>query len=70
MRDIIFFAGLLLFEPFRGPLKKSREMAQKVIVPQKNYVPNFLKQWNIGKFYVFLKPWALNFIVFDNFLSV
>ena len=30
----------------RGPLKMSREMAHKVIVPtKKNYVPKFLKQW-------------------------
>ena len=29
----------------------SREMAHKVIVPQKkNYVPKFLKQWYIGNF--------------------
>jgi hypothetical protein len=28
----------------------SREMAHKVIVPQKNYVPKFLKQWDIGNF--------------------
>jgi hypothetical protein len=28
----------------------SREMAHKVIVPKKNYVPKFLKQWYIGNF--------------------
>jgi hypothetical protein len=33
-----------------GPLKMSREMAHKVIVPKKNYVPKFLKQWYIGNF--------------------
>ncbi len=33
-----------------GPLKMSLEMAQKVIVPKKNYVPKFLKQRDIGKF--------------------
>jgi hypothetical protein len=33
-----------------GPLKMSLEMAHKVIVPQKNYVPKFLKQRDIGNF--------------------
>ena len=28
----------------------SREMAQKVIVPKKKYVPKFLKQRDIGNF--------------------
>jgi hypothetical protein len=42
LRDIIFF-----YEPFRG----TREMALKVIVPQKkNYVLKFLKQRDIGNF--------------------
>ncbi len=44
----------------RGPLKMSREMAQKVIVPQKkNYVPHFLKQRDINSYSVIpirLKP--------------
>ena len=36
-----------------GPLKKSLEMAQKVIVPQKkNYVPHFLKQRDINSYCV------------------
>ncbi len=35
----------------RGPLKMSREMAHKVIVPtKKNYALKFLKQWYIGNF--------------------
>jgi hypothetical protein len=29
----------------------SLEMAQKVIVPQKNYVPQFLKQRDINSYY-------------------
>ncbi len=33
-----------------GPLKMFLEMAHKVIVPQKNYVPQFLKQRDIGNF--------------------
>ncbi len=34
-----------------GPLKMSLEMAQKVIVPQKNnYVPQFLKQRDINSY--------------------
>ncbi|MFN9910620.1 MAG: hypothetical protein ACK56F_31675, partial [bacterium] len=38
----------------RGPLKMSRKMAQKVIVPKKeNYVPKFLKQRDIGNFMSF-----------------
>ena len=38
----------------RGPLKMSREMAKKVIVSKKtNYVPNFLRQWNICNFMSF-----------------
>jgi hypothetical protein len=37
-----------------GPLKMSREMAHKVIVPQKNYVPQFLKQRDINSFYLIL----------------
>jgi hypothetical protein len=37
----------------RGPLKMSREMAQKVIVPQKkNYVPQFLKQRDINSYFI------------------
>jgi hypothetical protein len=32
------------------PLKMSREIAHKVIVPQKKYVPKFLKQRDIGNF--------------------
>ena len=36
-----------------GPLKKSLEMAKKVIVPQKkNYVPQFLKQRDINSYFV------------------
>ncbi len=31
-----------------GPLKMSLEMAHKVIVPQKKYVPQFLKQRDIN----------------------
>jgi hypothetical protein len=41
MRDIIFFGG-------------ETETAQKVIAPpKKNYVPNFLKQRDIGNFMSF-----------------
>jgi hypothetical protein len=40
----------------------SREMAHKVIVPpKKNYVPQFLKQRDIGNF-MSLQPWALNYV--------
>ena len=53
LRDIIFFfAGQSLFEPFqgtfwggqksRGPLKKFREMAQKVIVPTKKILSQII----------------------------
>ena len=59
----MFFCGTITFwailrdflrgQKSQGPLKKSLEMAQKVIVPKKNYVPNFLKQWNIGNFMYF-----------------
>jgi hypothetical protein len=51
--DIIFF------DPWRGqkslgPLKMSREMAHKVMVPQKNnYVPQFLKQRYINSYLLF-----------------
>jgi hypothetical protein len=56
MREIIFFAGKLLYGPFqaifcpesskkqfrgqksRGPLKVSREIAQKIICPQKQKI--------------------------------
>jgi len=35
-----------------GPLKMSLEMAHKVIVPpKKNYIPQFLKQWDINSYY-------------------
>ena len=62
--DIIFFLrdnnflsrfeGQFRGQKSRGPLKMSREMAQKVIVPKKkNYVPNFLKQRDIGNFMSF-----------------
>ena len=55
--------GQLLFEPFLGtfwgcldffdPLKKSLEMAQKVIVLQKtNYVPQFLKQLYFNSYFI------------------
>jgi hypothetical protein len=37
----------------RGPLKMSLEMAHKVIVPQKNYVPQFLKQRDINSYSFF-----------------
>jgi hypothetical protein len=37
----------------RGPLKMSREMAQKVIFPKKNYVQKFLKLRDIGNFMSF-----------------
>ena len=64
MRDIIDFLGDNHFishfegqfrgQKSRGPLKMSREMDHKVILPQKiNYVPNFLKQRDIGNFMSF-----------------
>ena len=55
--DIIFFfwdnnfLSHLGVKKVEAPLKMSREMAQKVIVPKKeNYVPKFLKQRDIGNF--------------------
>ncbi len=37
-----------------GPLKMSLEMAHKVIVPpKKNYIPQFLKQRDINRYYIF-----------------
>jgi hypothetical protein len=69
MRDIIFFLrdnnflshfsgqGQFRGQKSRGPLKMSREMAQKVIVPKKkNYVLKFLKQRDIG---IFMYPSAV-----------
>jgi hypothetical protein len=56
MRDVIFLlrSGQFRGQKSRGPLKMSREMALKVIVPKKiNYVPNFLKQRDIGNFMSF-----------------
>ncbi len=60
LRDKIFFdplncpersEGQFRGQKSRGPLKISREMAHKVIVPpKKNYVPKFLKQRDIGNF--------------------
>jgi hypothetical protein len=77
LRDLIFFAGQSLYEPFqgtfwggqdffdplkgqfrgqksRGPLKMSRELAHKVIVPPKKIMSQILKQWYIGNFMSFL----------------
>ncbi len=39
LRDIIFFAGQFSGQKSRGPLKMSREMAQKAIVPKKKLCP-------------------------------
>ena len=52
--DIIFFFwdnNNLRGQKSLGPLKMSLEIAQKVIVPQKNYVPQFLKQRDINSYY-------------------
>ena len=65
LRDIMFFCGTITLlaisrdnlrgQKSLGPLKLSREMDHKVILLQKkHYVPNFLKQRNIGNFMSFL----------------
>ncbi len=39
-----------------GPLKMSLEMAHKVILPPtKNYIPQFLKQWDINSYNPLIK---------------
>ena len=45
------FEGQFRGQKSRGPLKMSREMAHKVILPpQKNYIPQFLKQRDINSY--------------------
>jgi hypothetical protein len=45
-----------------GPHKMSLEMAQKVIVPQKeNYVPKFLKQRDINSYLGYKRPRLTSF---------
>jgi hypothetical protein len=47
------FSGQFKGQKSLGPLKMSLEMAHKVIVPQKNYVPQFLKQQDINSYFRF-----------------